>query len=119
MTELTALESAVIDVLLPDDLPEAAILREQLRSARVSSREMTGVGFFTEFTLSGDAPVLPENRSLHLGNVAATCPDVEHGMGFVLFVREGKITMLEGYTYDEPWPDELGEFQVLPAKLQK
>ena len=28
-------------------------------------------------------------------------------LGFLLYVKNGVLSALEGYTYDEPWPDEL------------
>ena len=35
-----------------------------------------------------------------------------HGAGFVLFIRGGRLSMLEGYTYDEPWPDQVRGFSL-------
>jgi len=35
-----------------------------------------------------------------------------HGAGFTLFLRDGVIDMLEGFSYDEPWPKEVARFQV-------
>lgn len=119
MAELTALETAVLDVLLRDDLPQYASLREQVRTSKVRLREMTGVGFFTQFTISPEAPLLPGSPSFELGDVAGSAAGVQHGLGFLLFVRQGKITGLEGYTYDEPWPDPLEDFKVFRQKVQK
>jgi hypothetical protein len=28
-------------------------------------------------------------------------------MGFLLFVRSGALSTLEGYTYHDPWPEDL------------
>jgi hypothetical protein len=46
---LNALESAVLDTLFAGDHPVLAALRTQLARSDVSSREFTGVGFFTHF----------------------------------------------------------------------
>jgi hypothetical protein len=35
-----------------------------------------------------------------------------HGAGFLLYVDGGLLSMLEGYSYEEPWPDEIREFSV-------
>lgn len=34
------------------------------------------------------------------------------GAGFVIFVRRGRLDLFEGYSHDEPWPDEIGEFEL-------
>jgi hypothetical protein len=39
--------------------------------------------------------------------VNGTAANVRHGLGFLLFVIDGVISMLEGYTYDDPWPLEV------------
>lgn len=85
-------------------------LRAQARSARVS-RETTGVGFFVTFELPPDAPVL-ERVDFELGDVHAVVKGLERGAGFVLFIRDGRLSMLEGYSYDEPWPDPPGDFSL-------
>jgi hypothetical protein len=35
-----------------------------------------------------------------------------HGAGFVLFVRDGRIDTLEGFSYDEPWPQQVSKFNL-------
>ena len=35
-----------------------------------------------------------------------------HGAGFLLFIRGGVISMLEGYTDDESWPASTDEFTL-------
>jgi hypothetical protein len=37
---------------------------------------------------------------------------LKHGVGFLVFVEDGKLRELEGYTYDEPWPDRLDHFEL-------
>jgi hypothetical protein len=66
---------------------------------------MTGVGFFTRFSIPEDVPKLPDNATFPLDpvdDVAADINSLKHGAGFVLFVVNGQIDTLEGYTYDEP-----------------
>jgi hypothetical protein len=29
-----------------------------------------------------------------------------HGAGFVVFIDQGRLAVLEGFTYDEDWPPE-------------
>jgi hypothetical protein len=52
-----------------------------------------------------------EQRSTLL-DVAAEINDLERGAGFVLFIKKGRINMLEGYTYGEPWPQNVHSFHL-------
>lgn len=105
--ELSALEVAVLDKLLTDEHPVLIGLREQLKNARVKSRELSGVGFFTDFEWpSGVAPVVGAPAFVRFGDLHAEFEGLEHGAGFVLFVDDGIVTMLEGYTYDGAWPKD-------------
>jgi hypothetical protein len=111
--DLTPLESAVLDKLLDKPGEPFATLREQLAHVDVTSREFTGVGFFTNLSLPANAPVRRDISSTAVTGVGATIPQLEHGAGFVLFVRDGIASMLEGYTYgDAAWPDSVTEFSV-------
>lgn len=103
---LTDFEKAVLEKLLVGDHPVLVRLRAQAAMARLVSRENTGVGFHCSFEMPPDVPlVTPTN--FELGDVQATIEGLEHGAGFLLFVRGGRITMLEGYSYEEPWPRDL------------
>jgi hypothetical protein len=101
---LTDFEKALLQKLLAGDHPALVNLRAQANTARLVSRENTGVGFSCDFEVPRDAPlVTPAN--FELNDVDAAIEGLEHGAGFLLFVRDGRITMLEGYSYDEPWPN--------------
>ena len=102
---MTKLELTIMTALLAGDRPELAVLREQARQATVRDRRYTGAGFFTHFVLPLDAPQLGDRFRLVLLDVGADLEQVKHGAGFVLFVVDGAIDCLEGYTYgDEQWP---------------
>ncbi len=73
---------------------------------------MTGVGFFTYFTMPDDIAPLPNGASFHIADVGAYLNDHALEVGFVLFVRDGRIEELEGYTYDEPWPKGVRNFEL-------
>ena len=110
-SDLEPLEAAVLDKLLSGEQPVLIALRAQLAGATVKSREFTGVGFFTEFALAPEAVPAPV-RTLRFGDVQATVSGLNHGAGFVIFVDQGLLTMLEGYSYGEPWPEKIDEFSV-------
>ena len=107
MKTLTTLEKQVLEMLLhgPDEV--LAILRLQAEQLEVSSRETTGVGFYAEFVVPPDVPRVPGGSTFKLGDVNGTADNVSHGLGFLLYVKDGALSMLEGYTYDEPWPGDV------------
>ncbi|HTP70409.1 MAG TPA: hypothetical protein VMJ35_15975 [Dongiaceae bacterium] len=107
MSNLTSLENQVLQKLLQGDDEALGVLRDQASHAEVSSREATGVGFFTKFSLPPGAPRLAGRPTFKLGDVNGKADNLKRGLGFLLYVDDGAISTLEGYTYDEPWPDEV------------
>ena len=110
--DMDQFEDEVMRMLLDKDEPMFEVLRQQYRLATKKPRDMTGVGFYTEFNVPEEAPRLPGNPSLVLGGVLAEIEGLECGVGFALFIGEGILTLLEGYTYEEPWPDEPTHFTL-------
>jgi hypothetical protein len=89
-----------------------AILREQYKKARVVSRDFTGVGFFTDFELAEDAPQITEEVAYGYGDVTAIIGGI-HGYGFVLFIQSGRMTCLEGYTWQDEWPGIIRSYTLI------
>jgi hypothetical protein len=113
MGYLTSFELDVMDKLLAGDHPVLAVLREQLRLAVVEHRKLTGVGFFVEFGVPSDVTAASvRDGRIHFGDVEAKVSGLKYGAGFVLFIKDGKLQMLEGYSYDEPWPEEIESFEL-------
>jgi hypothetical protein len=113
MSILNELEMAVLDKLLAGDEPALSCLREQRQRMHVTKREHTGVGFFTEFGHPSDVSRLPTSKNIRFGDVLAEIDGLEHGAGFLLFIDNGLITMLEGYSNaNETWPDKVGIFEL-------
>lgn len=111
MNKLNELEAAVLDKLLTGELAALACLRAQRQRIHVTKRESTGVGFFTEFGHPDDAVKLATSKSIRFGDVLAELDGLDHGAGFLLFIDNGLITMLEGYANaNEVWPDKPGRF---------
>jgi hypothetical protein len=107
---LHPLERQVLDCLLttPDrelSVRDLEILRGQMRDAIILSREMTGHGFYTIFMVSENALRLPNHQSLWTGDVCANVPSLNYGAGFHLYIKDGAVDQLEGFSYDGPWPD--------------
>ncbi len=93
-----------MEALLAGDDPRIVGLRQQYAAATVKGREFSGVGFFTNFQVPSTAPrVSPPDFELG-AHTLLQLDGLKHGAGVVLFVRKGVLDMLEGYTFDEPWP---------------
>lgn len=87
----------------------------QANSARVTNFDNTGHGFFSTLSISPDAPRLPDQS--HLDGAHGTVQGVPNGMGFVVFLKEGRIRTIEGYGYGDPTLDldfELIGFDLSP-----
>src|SRR6476659_7553168 len=105
MDELTPFEREAIATIVAGDHPVFLGLRNQLARCQVAKRDFTGVGFFSTLTVASDIPSVPVRRRLYLGNaVDVTMDGVRDGVGLVLFVEDGRLDLLEGFTYDDPWP---------------
>lgn len=114
MTELTALERAVLSKFLAGEHPVLDQLRRQLGTCRVSNRTTSGVGFFTEFACTADVePPIVFDTTLRV-DVHAEVDGLEYGAGFLLFIKRGRLDMLEGFTNaGEPWPGALGLYELV------
>jgi hypothetical protein len=112
MEDLNALEQAVLDKLLAGDPPALATLRAQAEKARLFGRELSGVGFFCSFEVPPEAPRLEGLVDFQIDDVDAFVHGLAHGAGFVLFIRDGRLDMLEGFSYGEPWPEEVKQFTL-------
>ena len=100
------LETELMRLLLKGDHPILTILRQQYATAKIDSREFSGVGFFTNFEVSENAPLV-EPLNFAAGNVDIQLENLPNGAGCILFVRDGKMSFLECYTFSEPWPDRI------------
>ncbi len=103
---LTNLEAEVLRKLLSGDNEVLALLRRQLAVCRCSKRELTGGGFYTYLDVSTYGGARPK-LNLKFGDVIASMRGLQNGAGFLLYIDDGFLTMLEGYSFGEPWPDQV------------
>lgn len=109
---LDPLELAVLELVLVGDHPVLVTLRSQLEGIEVRKRELTGVGFVTELIVAKQTNKLPSGTRLRFGDVEGTIPGLTHGAGFLVFVDDGVLTLLEGYSYSESWPSNISGFAL-------
>jgi hypothetical protein len=112
MSDLTQFERAVMHKLLDGEDEGLSILREQFEVVAVIKREMTGVGFYMTFSVPEGARHLRGKPSFKFGDVSANVAGLEWGAGFLLYVQDGALHMLEGYAYDESWPQQISVFDL-------
>ena len=110
MIDLTNFEYAVLTKLLDGKHRFLALLRDQLASCRVSRREFTGAGFYTH--LHVDNSLALGDIQLRFGDVVAEINEMPHGAGFVLYIKNGRLSLLEGYGYDDPWPIKITTYTL-------
>ena len=102
-----------IDVLLAisKELPayKDILIEQYARSTK--TRTFTDHGFYTNFDNVGEGVLVDKNFNKVLGVPSAilnqTCT-----VGFALFIRDGRITMLEGYTFGGDWPDTIDTYDI-------
>ena len=88
---------------------ELQILR-QYHNCRIKGRRFTGHGFFTDFEVEDTSDSLGDLNET-FGALGLDINRLQHGIGFVLFVENGFITCLEGYAYDEPFPEDIFRYK--------
>ena len=107
---------AGMELLLRGEDPLLDRLRKQYSSARIDWVETSGTGFFAKFGWAGPPePLHPKLRPVELGNILIASPDLASGGGLVLHVDEGRLSQLEGYSFEGPWQDPLSAFSLEPA----
>ena len=106
------LENEALRMLLDGDDVILAILRQQLSHIKSVRREYTGAGSYSTFTLEPDSPRIPGSPSFAFGDVVCQVEGVETGGGFLLFVNDGLLDVLETYSFDDSWPERIGEFTI-------
>ena len=82
----------------------------QYNSCRIKSRRFTGHGFFTDFEVADTSDSLGDFNET-LGALGLDINRLRHGTGYILFVKDGLITCLEGYAYDEPVPEDIFRYK--------
>lgn len=104
-------EKEVMENIINEDVELSNVLLKQYNSSFIKSREFTGHGFYTDYIVD-DSLAIKNNLNFELGNTKAEINGLKFGAGFILFIRNGLITTLEGYSYGEPWPSEIKEYKL-------
>lgn len=115
---LSVIEKAVLEKILDGNFPLLIQLQRQLELCIVEKREFTGFGFYTTLTVPQSIPRMA-GLDIKFGDVLGCIPGLPGGAGFLLYVKGGVLDMLEGYSYDEPWPTSIDCFNLKYIKGDK
>jgi hypothetical protein len=115
--DFTDFEKELMDKLLDGDDIVLAILRKQFQDSSIKFRKDTGVGFYLTFYIPNDLPPIFDEVPLCkpnfcFGDVKAHIQGLRNGAGFLIWVKNGYLDQLEGYTYDEKWIHEIKSFKL-------
>ena len=99
MRALWDIERAVLEATAQDYPKSANALRLLAQTAMVVDFENTGAGFFSTIMVSDDAPPLRENSPLD--GAYANVEGIEHGMGFLVFLKDSRVSLIEGYCHGD------------------
>jgi hypothetical protein len=98
------------------DDPILLALQKQLVAAKVVSRELTGCGFYLQFSVALNAARLheehPVKKDFCFGDIELSAESLERGAGFLLWIKNGALDCLEGYTYHEEWPARVEGYRL-------
>ncbi|KJS26170.1 MAG: hypothetical protein VR75_08280 [Hyphomonadaceae bacterium BRH_c29] len=104
--QINDLEQAVLRQFLHDHGISACPDRRNLSSVTVTDRHYTGAGFITEFESDSCLQFTSPNTSFTGGEVGAVL-NSSIDTGYLLYVRDGYIVALEGYTFGDDWPEQI------------
>lgn len=112
----TELERAVVESMLADR--ELPCLRRSVdfEAVNVRDRDFTGVGFLTELEPSVGLKVFESGIRLRWGKVGARLNASKVETGFLVYVDDGYVSTVEGYTYGDEWPNKVEAFELYELK---
>jgi hypothetical protein len=115
--QITNLERQVIERFLQDT--ELQPLRRFANSEKISvvARDFTGPGFLTHIEPSDEVKLFADAVTLRWGNVGARLNSSKIETGYLVYVDNGYLTTLEGYTYGEDWPEQISSIELYELKL--
>lgn len=113
-SELVALVGQLMPLMLLGEHASLTALRAQWAEARMTKATISPAGFYVDFTVPAGVP-LAEPRNISSGSADISADGLKHGAGCVLHIRDGKLSCLEGFTYDDEWPEHPSNAAVARA----
>lgn len=82
-------------------------LQSQLERIIVQKRELSTYGFLTYYDVVAVEETLGDDKNLQLGKHQWNINGLNYGADFILWIKNGFISCLEGFSYNELWPNEI------------
>lgn len=114
---VTEIEKAVIESMLADRELKPLRFTVNFDAVTVSDREFTGAGFLTEFERSQELNLFDDGVSLRWGKVGARLNASKIETAYLVYVDNGYLTSVEGYTYGDEWPSQIDQMELYELKL--
>ena len=106
-------EKLILDDIVAQYPEYAPNLARQLASARVGKRTIYAHGFYTEYEIEDRDARIEGATTPTLGKRQWKLNDLRYGSDYILWLREGYVAGLEGFSYGEPWPEEITFAEVV------
>jgi hypothetical protein len=112
----------LLPLLVEGDHPALIALQHQCRVVQIGTVEVDDGGFFADLIVPPDAP-LADPPNFSGGDANITVSGFEYPVGCVLFVRDGRLSLLDVYNNGpETWPEDavvLSISDVFPIYLPR
>ena len=101
-------ESIIIEDIINHYPKQKEKLQKQLLSMTVKERKISTYGFSTYFIINNPEIVtLGSGINLKLETDGWKVNGLDRGSGYILWIENGLIHSLEGFSYEEPWQQEI------------
>ena len=102
-------EKTIIEDIIQTYPEYAERLTRQYGSATVTKRDIDGRGFSTYYEIGDKTASLGVGVDLQLGENQWNINGLKYGSDYILWIKNGIISSLEGFSYEEPWPEVITE----------
>lgn len=99
-------EKIIIEDIIHTYPKYAEKLTRQYNSATVVGRDINSHGFYTRFEVKDKDAAIDESVK-QLGENQWNLNDLKYGSDYILWIKNGLISCLEGFSYGEPWPKKI------------
>lgn len=105
--KLSSLEKDILYLAVQGDGSDRLMIQKQLNIVKVGKRVNSGAGLFVDLMVSPSENVRVYSKRMQLSNIHGECNELSAGFGVTVFVEDGLLKLLELYSYDEGWPEQL------------
>ena len=108
------LANRVIEMLLNGEDEMLSLLRNQYENADIISEEDNEVGFYINYQVKNENIITKKyNTTFQIGDVDGIVNGLQGAVGFILYIKNGYLMMLEGYTnLINKWPETDSQIEL-------